>query len=154
MDPLSVIASSIAVMQGVDRLVSLLCKARRLKEAPAEVDHLLTEVSQTKSTLCSLQNIAFALEERAASSDLGAIHFLLHEYSVLIQELEGLTEKHLVAAAPPDWVPSSNLREQGRPKSVASRWGWATKKSHVEALREKLGCVRQLVLVEMTVLSS
>ncbi|KAK8024447.1 ankyrin repeat protein [Apiospora rasikravindrae] len=100
MDPLSVIASSIAVVQGTDRLVSLLAKARRMKEAPVEVDYLLTEVSQAKTTLASLRGIMLTFAERGAGCNLDAIHRVLPEYAALIHEIDCLVEKHLVTATP------------------------------------------------------
>ncbi|KAF5236430.1 hypothetical protein FAUST_6580 [Fusarium austroamericanum] len=146
--PLNLSHISIAVAQGVDRVTSLLL---RLKEAPAEVNHLITEITQAKFTFCSLQNVVLEITQRGIQADLDSLNQGLQHYAALLDSIQVLVAKHLLTSTSKDqkqvWNPVVDAQ-------TPSRWGWATKKSQVVALREKLSNARQMIIAEMTILSS
>ena len=143
---MSIIASSIAVAQGGDRLVSVLSKLRRLKEAPEEVDFLVAEASQAKVALESLQTTVLSIAQSGkVLVDLEPLHSHLHHYAALLDSLEGLINRYLMRAT---------RSEQCELELVALRWGWAPKKSKVAALRDKIRDQWLVILGELASISS
>jgi predicted RNase H-like nuclease (RuvC/YqgF family) len=142
---LTIIASAIAVGQAGDRLISLLSKLRRLKEAPAEVDHLIGEVTQAKKTISNLQSTVLKVAQNVIDINLEPLQALLCRYAALLGEMEAFIEKYLTKSAKVAGEES---------ELVVLRFGWAMKKQKVEALHSKIRDIRLLIVGELSSIQS
>jgi hypothetical protein len=116
-----------------------------LVQAPEEVEYLVAEVSEAKTTLGSLQTTVFTLANSAATVELEQLQSLLSQYAALLDSVETLIDKHFVKEV---------IVNGDETESVVRRWGWAIRKSKVTALRDKVRDQRLLILAELGAINS
>ncbi len=139
MDPLTIIASAIAVGQAGDRLTGLLLKAKRLLEAEDEVDGLVNEIADLNLVLSSLRSAVSDIR-RSSDSDSPNTHSLsklVEECGSIVRNLEEL-------------VAYSFLKPSGK----VDRVSWARKKTKVERLRLRLIELKSALAVHLASINS
>ena len=135
MDPLTILASAIAVGQAVDRVVSLSLKIKACLHAPDEIMDLIEETHNLKLVLNRLKSTPslFPLQ------DLPTLHNLLAVLSGTLSRIEQFIQKDLVRQGTGD-DPS---------QAKVNRWAWATKRHQVALLRQKLRDYRSLLSLQL-----
>lgn len=124
-DPLSIIASAIAIGQAADGLVSVLSKLKDFRQAPTEIEHLRLEVAQANKLLPELRKTLVAIGTRNPTLDLSLLQALLHRHADFLEQIESLIQKDLI-----------------RPKSknhpdedvCTRRLGWVINKNRIQSL--------------------
>jgi hypothetical protein len=142
-DPLSIIASAIAVGQAGESLTRILSKAKRVWEAPEEVNLLANEVAESKTIISSLQNVL----DLPGGPDPARVEILavnICRYGQVLEKLEKLVEN--------TFIKSSEVNKLGQRK--VHRHMWAMKKSKVEGLRQRLKDIRLAILGELATIST
>lgn len=142
MDPVSIVASSIAIVQLADRIGGLLVKLKPLFEAPREIAQLIKDVVSLRSLI---NNLAEAAKEMDRSDILpvGKIHTLqsfLDEAEDILRDLEQLIESFKKSAQDAD----TRLK--------VHRVTWTRKVGEVERLRNRMRDLRLSVTVELSTL--
>jgi hypothetical protein len=144
MDPLSIVASIIAVIQAADRVGSLLSKLRCLSNAPLELHALVNEVSDMRIVLYDL---------RATLRDIGAWDTLpperlMHLKKFVISseaklnEVEMLISGRFITEAPVGG------------KVKINRTAWVRRKGHVNSLKNELRELRVAISTSLTAINS
>ncbi|KAK4651610.1 Ankyrin repeat and SOCS box protein 6 [Podospora pseudocomata] len=142
-NPLSLVASAIAIIQGGEKLRKLVRKAQELNKAPAEVELLLREISEARTSFTSLQSTVIAAAQGARPINFEALRSLLHQYSYLLDSMELLVDKYLLKSPKQD--AEGGDERAGMERSVV-RLGWVRKKTKVHEMQDKLRNVRFLIV--------
>lgn len=149
-DPLSLVASAIAIIQGGEKLRKLVRKAQQLNKVPVEVELLLQEISEARTSFTSLQSTVIAAAQGARPINFEALRSLLHQYASLLDSMELLVDKYLLKSPKQDAEGGDERAGMGR--SVV-RLGWVRKKTKVHEMQDKLRNVRFLIVGELAVMS-
>ncbi len=137
MDPLTIIASAIAVGQAGDRLTGLLLKAKRLLEAPDEVDGLVNEIADLKLVLSSLRSTVSDIRRCSDSDSPNSLSKLVEACGSIVLNLEELVAYSFSA-----------------PSGKVDRVSWARKKNRVEKLRLRLRELKSALAVHLASINS
>ena len=144
MDPLSVAASVIAVVQAVGSIGKIVKTIRSLGNAPAEFLVLLNELSviqavleQVKSSLQQLQTSPIS----TTSDNLSVVKFLEQELAQFSEDLKELAKR---------FITSINGRDRdGLPR--ISKANWYREKATITQLRQKAQDVQSQLTLAFTV---
>jgi hypothetical protein len=142
-DPLTIIASAIAVGQAVESLAGILSKAKRFWEAPAEVDLLANEVTESRRIISTLQNLL----NQPGDPDpviVEGLRINMCRYWRVLKDLEKLVEQ--------TFIKSSELNKFGQ--RAVHRTQWARKKGKAEGMRQELEKIRFTILGELAFIST
>jgi len=134
MDPLSIVASLIAVGQAGDRLLSLIAQTRRYLKAPEEIDALEAELQRLKMVIGIVD--AFALTQ--LSEHVPSIKRILSDCKRIIDALETILTECKRGY--------SSQKQLGQVRMV--RLGWLKRRSRVESYKQQLrDAMASLILV-------
>ena len=141
MDPLSITASIIAVLQAGDRFTSLLAQIKPFFEAQEEVESLSNEVNELQLVLGDLRE---ALPDLPASGTLpvnkiDVLHGLIREGEATLLQLEALIQQRFIKAPDPNGMGTRKVR----------RLAWVKKRGRVEKLRRRLRDLRLTIAVQL-----
>lgn len=140
-DPLSIIASAIAIGQAAEGLVGLLSKLKDFRQAPREVEHLHSEVAQAKKLLLELQATLVTIHSRNSTLDLSLLQGLLYRHAGFLQQIESLIQRYLIRP---------EFKDHGDGDLCIRRFGWVINKNKIESLRSRLKESRELVSGELS----
>jgi len=139
MDPLSIVASIIGVVQAADRVVGVLSKIKTLINAPREIELLIHDVSGIRSVLQDLRETEKLLEfDKLGRDRLQTLHMYVEEGGDILLELERLIGEYLTE------TPTS---ESDRIK--VHRLGWVRKVRQVEKLKMRMRDVKLSISVQL-----
>lgn len=124
MDPLSIVASAIAVCQAGERLGGLLSGIELYVNAPKEIAALSSEISNVRKPLVGLQYAA-AL---ASPQELGDFNKLVALSLNDVAQLDKLVEISLLKPA----------KANGNPSTGINRLAWPRKKRKIERIKQQL----------------
>ena len=141
MDPLSILASCIAVTQGADRVAGLLAKCKTLVDAPTQVETLINDVTTLKSLICDLHDTCEAISQSAATpiEKTRLLQHLVEEGNLILLDLERIVEYELKKL--------KGRNSQGGYK--VDRMAWARNTTEVEHLRERMRHLRLSISVQL-----
>jgi hypothetical protein len=127
MDPLSIVASAVAVFQAADRLGSLLGSIKPFLNAPSDVAALLNEVGIIRNALKQLQTTAkIDIPDRVV--DQPRLHEPIAICLQHVSELEGLISKSCKVREKSDEFVLANVK----------RLVWVRKKGEMEMIKHRL----------------
>lgn len=134
MDPLSITAGVIAILQAVDRLAGLAGQLRELVDAPTEISALLSESADNKVLFKNLKELLDASNDQSVISTqtTTVITALVEEGRNIILQLEKIISGQLLKPSRPSLDNEKKVR----------RIAWVIKRGHVERLTRKLKDVR------------
>jgi Fungal N-terminal domain of STAND proteins len=135
MDPISIVASIIAIAQAGDRLVQLIPEIRLYFTALEQIDALVDEVSDLRLVLDTT---------RASASNLPDVYITGLENSLatcnhIVLELERILNSFL--DRPP--------RASGLVQTQVHRMRWMKKKARVERLRQRLRDAKSTLMLQL-----
>ena len=144
-DPLSIIASIIAVIGAAEGVTKTFQKIKNIRKAPSELLALINEVSDLRIVLANTES---HLNQNAVTSKSQPLNHLQH-LAVLLQraknqllQLDELTQYRLIKA-------DSRLESM-----KVSRREWATSKDTIENFRRSLRDIRLNIIGQMSVLNA
>jgi hypothetical protein len=145
MDPLTILASCIAICQAVDRIASLVHKTALFVHAPEEIQALINDTGDLKMVLTRLQTVSAVFPVQ----DIPTLSKLLQSCSGVLKQIEEVIINKLIK--PVDTEMSAGIK--------VNRMAWIQKKHHIERLRGLLRdstalLTLQLVGVNTSVVSS
>jgi hypothetical protein len=141
MDPLSIVASSIAVVQAADRVAGLLSNIKPFLEAANDLDKLIQEVAGLKILLSDLQSSSQEVLRLMSSSPerIQILESLVNEGLAVLLELERMIEYEF-----------KRLPNQNAPgKSKVHRIRWLRKAGDVQKLKGQLLDVKSSISVQI-----
>ena len=146
-DPLSIVASVIAVVGAIEGVSKTLAKIRTLRNAPSELQALVNEVSDLRIIVGDVENYT-----SRNTNQLQAPHDQLKNMSILVArakdcilELDMLIHSRLLR-------PGAQERKEKAIK--VSRREWAQARGTIERFRQTLRDIRLNIATEMLVLNS
>ena len=149
MDPLSITASVVAVLQGAEAVISICCDYRSaVKGSSWEVPRILEEVRALRNVLRTLEELADKVE--ASSSDcksrLPALKSLCDpDTGTLIKcraELNNLTTK----LTPPEWIGPAGSKRRGLVQALT----WPLKKGDTEKVFASIESFKSTIDIAIT----
>ena len=143
-DPLSIIASIIAVIGAAEGMSKTLTKIRNICNAPVEVLALTNEVCDLRVILNDLEGYITqnTLRPQLPQEQLHHISVLLQRARNCLLELDKLIEYRL-------------LKPESRPDQIqVSRREWARVKDIIEKFRQSLRDIRLNIVAQMMVINS
>ncbi|KAH7383065.1 ankyrin repeat-containing domain protein [Cadophora sp. MPI-SDFR-AT-0126] len=142
MDPMSIVASSIAIVQAADRIGGLLGKLKPLFEAPREVEQLIKDVASLKSLINDVSGAAKEMNRSGIlpAEKLETLKDFVDEAGDILNELDRLIESF---KKPPKGI-------EGRLE--VHRGTWTRKVGEVEKLRSRMRELRLSVAISLATL--
>jgi len=141
MDPLSITASVIAILQAGDRLTTLLGQIKPFFEAREEIDSLFNEVSELHLVLGNLRNTLTdpPSSEFLSTNKVDTLHRLVKDGEATLLQLEELLQHYFVR------LPDQNVLGVRKVRRLA----WVKKRGQVEKLRRRLRDLRLTIAVQL-----
>ena len=143
-DPLSIIASIIAVVGAAEGVAKTLGKIKTIRNAPDELLALINEVSDLKIILSDIQSYVIHNIQRPQISpeELRNISTLINRARDKLLELDQLIQYRLIK---PDSV-SDQIK--------VSRREWLRARSTIERFRQSLRDIRLNIVTQMVIMNS
>jgi Fungal N-terminal domain of STAND proteins len=123
MEAIGIVASSIAICQAGDRVLSLVSRFKRFLSAPEEIEALAREIDRLKWILIAVENVVM-LQPPHLSMMLDT---LLKDCDKIVLELETVIVSSIEASQ----------RLNGTAQINLMRMSWMKSKTRVEALRQQ-----------------
>ena len=143
-DPLSLVASIIAVIGAAEGVSRTLTKIRNLRDAPDELLALMNEVSDFRIILTGLQTYITQYSQRPQLlvEELSHISTLADRGKEKLLQLDQLIQYRLVKP------------ESGLTQIKVSKREWARARSTIESFRQTLRDIRLNIVTQMIVVNS
>ncbi|XTI95539.1 hypothetical protein V2W45_1447235 [Cenococcum geophilum] len=136
MDPLSIIAGTVAVLQAADRLTVLLGTFRHYRNAPTDAAAILEEVERTKSALEEFQTAMSTLPYR----DVRYIQQSTAAGVIQLSKLERIIRNISMPATPTNENVSLKI----------NRMAWVRNKSRVDHLKTQLRDTLSIIQLQIS----
>ena len=135
MDPLSIVASTIALAQVADRILTLATKIRRYLNAPAEINALITDISDLRLVLGKLHSNTpiFPVQE------LPTLRKLLNSCNSIMVRIEEMINEIYLKSGKPDSCLEPRFR----------RLIWLKNKREIDRLSRQLSDSKTLLTLQL-----
>jgi len=137
MEPVTVIASIIAIGQALDRIAVLATKSKQFLEAPSEFQSLVNETLDLRLVLDRLQIVVTTTRWSADDREVVLHDHLLKSCKTLLEAIKSIIENELTREKTPSAV------------AAVRRWGWVKRRNEVLTLRNQLRETKALLCLTL-----